>query len=192
LRGGQEPELRARNLLTVLAVLAKLGIIEADKAAGLADSYRFLRMSENRLQALNDQQTHEIPDDEQLRVRWAYAAGYSSWRDFAVALDRHRDRVQQAFDEFHWQSDDDERGTEDSIRVAWDGGRLAEAEGYPWLEPLDQFRGSGLYRRMDEISRQRLGAFVSALVPALECCNEPHEVLARVMPVIRSICRRSA
>jgi glutamate-ammonia-ligase adenylyltransferase len=45
---------------------------------------------------------------------------------------------------------------------------------------------------MDEISRQRLSAFVSALVPVLESHERRDEVLERILPVIRSICRRSA
>jgi glutamate-ammonia-ligase adenylyltransferase len=45
---------------------------------------------------------------------------------------------------------------------------------------------------MDEISRQRLGAFVGVLVPALEGRDGAARTLERIMPVIRSICRRSA
>jgi glutamate-ammonia-ligase adenylyltransferase len=193
LRGGPEPELRSRHLLKVLGELARLGVIEAVLADDLADSYRFLRMAENRLQALDDRQTHAIPENEPIRLRWACAAGFDSWSEFALTLEQHRDRVQQAFDEFHWQSADEGDADEaDAVRTAWDSGRLAEAHGEASLAPLDQLRNSALYRRMDEISRRRLGAFVSALVPALEGIDQSAEVLERVMPVIRSICRRSA
>jgi glutamate-ammonia-ligase adenylyltransferase len=192
LRGGQEPELRSRNLLTVLSRLSGSGIIDLDLATGLAESYRFLRTAENRLQALDDRQTHEIPADPLLRARWAWAAGFPSWSGFASELERHRDRVQLAFDEFHWQTDHEAGEGDDAIRVAWDARQLAATRLNPALEPLDQLRDSGLYRRMDEISRQRLGAFVSSLVPALESIDASGEVLTRVMPVIRSICRRSA
>ena len=192
LRGGQELALRSRSLLTVLGELARLGIIETDRADGLADSYRFLRIAENRLQALDDRQTHEIPEDIVLRARLACAAGFDSWTDFAATLERHRERVQLAFDEFHWQPDDDIEADADSIRESWDSGRLADTRKNPSLEPLDQLRRSGLFRRMDEISRQRLGAFVGALVQALESEQQGGEILTRLMPVIRSIGRRSA
>jgi glutamate-ammonia-ligase adenylyltransferase len=194
LRGGQLPELRSRSLLEVLAALGELDIIEAERAADLAESYRFLRIAENRLQAMDDRQTHEIPEDDLKRLQWAYSAGYASWPDFSAALEGHRARVQKAFDEIHWQSEGEDDGADpaDSVRIAWDAHRLADSQANPALEPLDQLRNSGLYGRMDEISRQRLGAFVSALVPALELVERPGEVLVRVMPVVRSICRRSA
>jgi glutamate-ammonia-ligase adenylyltransferase len=190
LRGGPEPELRVRNLLKVLGELARLGVIEPSRAEELAESYRFLRATENRLQALDDRQTHEIPRDDQQRLRLAWAMGYESWPELAEELGAHRDRVQQAFDEFHWQEDEDTE--EDPVRTAWDEGRLAEATGDAYLEPLDQLRQSGLYRRMDEISRQRLAAFVCALIPVLEAHEHRDEVLNRIMPVIRAVCRRSA
>jgi glutamate-ammonia-ligase adenylyltransferase len=190
LRGGPEPVLRARNLLQVLAELARLGVVDPDRAEALAESYRFLRVTENRLQALDDRQTHEIPADDSQRLRLAYAMGFESWPALAEALAEHRDRVQQAFDEFHWQDDD---GVEDDpVRAEWEAARLAEGEADACLQPLDELRQSGLYRRMDEISRQRLAAFVSALIPVLKTRERREEVLNRIMPVIRAVCRRSA
>ena len=192
LRGGHEPELRSRRLLRVLAELARLGIVAEDRILALTESYRFLRLAENRLQALDDRQTHELPDDSVQRMRLAYAMGFDSWAAFADRLERHRADVQRAFDELHWDADDEGDDEPDAVLAAWNGARLAETFADAALEPLDQLRKSGLYRRMDEISRQRLGAFVGVLVPRLEGLDRAAAPLERVMPVIRSICRRSA
>ena len=191
LRGGQEPALRSRSLLSVLSELGRSAVMDPGRARDLAESYRFLRETENRLQALDDRQTHELPQDDGQRLRLAYAMGYASWQDLEETLSAHRDRVQQAFDEFHWQ-DGEEEVEVDSYLTAWEDGTLGESTDEAYLELLKQLRQSGLFRRMDEISRQRLGAFVSALVPVLESHERRAEVLERIMPVIRSICRRSA
>ena len=191
-RGGQEPRLRSRNLLVVLQRLAELRVIDAERARELAESYRFLRTAENRLQALADQQTHAIPGDGELRARWALAMGFADWPALSAALESHRDRVQAAFDEIGWDEDGGAESAADSLLAAFDDGRLAETDDGALLEPLDRLRHSGLYQRMDETSRQRLRAFVGELVPALRASARPADALARVMPVIQSICRRSA
>ena len=194
-RGGQEPALRTRNLLEALEALARQGVIERAKADSLAASYRFLRTAENRLQALDDRQTHEIPKDAAQRQRWALAMGSDGWDALAEALEANRDAVQQAFDEIAWEPPGDDgsgpSSGSDPILAAWDAGRLAAAHG-ELLEPLDQLHASGLFERMDETSRQRLRAFVAELVPALESLESPVETLGRVIPVVQSICRRSA
>jgi glutamate-ammonia-ligase adenylyltransferase len=194
IRGGQDPALRTRKLLEALAELARLDVIERDRAESLAATYRFLRTAENRLQALEDRQTHEIPADFEQRQRWALAMGYAGWPELAETLDRHRDRVQQIFDEIGWAASDSAEADarSDSILSAWDGARLVEIRPGTLLEPLDELRKSGLHQRMDETSRQRLRAFVAELVPALDSLEHPTEALGRVMPVIRAICRRSA
>jgi glutamate-ammonia-ligase adenylyltransferase len=193
-RGGQEPKLRSPGLLEALHELAGLEVIDRDKAASLAESYRFLRRAENRLQALDDRQTHEIPAQPEHRERWAYAMGQGSWIGLEQALERHRDAVQQAFDALGWEEPGGAGAESDSeaILSAWDAGRLAETTAKPALEPLDELRRGGLYRRMDETSRQRLRALVAELVPALEPLARPGGALGRIMPVIQAICRRSA
>ncbi|MDX1562082.1 MAG: bifunctional [glutamate--ammonia ligase]-adenylyl-L-tyrosine phosphorylase/[glutamate--ammonia-ligase] adenylyltransferase, partial [Gammaproteobacteria bacterium] len=187
--------LRSRSLLTVLAELVRLELVDRDVAKRLETSYRFLRTAENRLQALADQQTHQIPADLDMRERWAYSMGFGDWNEFERVLNGHRDCVQGEFDAIAWD-DEDEDGDDDrldeAVQMAWNSGRLVERTGNAMLEPLDQLRSSGLYRRMDETSRQRLSAFVAELVPALEGVENAADALKRIMPVIQSICRRSA
>ena len=57
---------------------------------------------------------------------------------------------------------------------------------------LADFRGGGLYRRMDEISRQRLAAVVARMVPELAAQSAPALALSACCRYLQSICRRSA
>jgi glutamate-ammonia-ligase adenylyltransferase len=66
-RGGQFPEIRTRSTLRALERLAARGLMKAGTAAQLGRAYTFLRRVEHRIQFLDDQQTHRLPDaDEDL------------------------------------------------------------------------------------------------------------------------------
>lgn len=192
--GGQDPALRVRSLQGVLAELSRQAIVAPETVDQLLASYRYLRVTENRLQALDDQQIHDIPSDPEVRSRWAFAMGHQCWEDLAAELEARRVSVQAVFDEIGWESDSDEpeAAASDSLLTAWDAGRLAETENGGYLESLDRLRNSGLYQRMDETSRQRLRLFVVELVTALQTQDEPGRALERIVPIVQAICRRSA
>jgi glutamate-ammonia-ligase adenylyltransferase len=61
--GRRDPALRVPGTLPALAALAEHGYVAEDDAERLADSYRFLRRLEHRLQLVRDLQTHDIPED---------------------------------------------------------------------------------------------------------------------------------
>ena len=56
--GGRHPELRTKATLATLDALADGGWIDAQARDDLAAAYRFLRVVENRLQMVADEQTH--------------------------------------------------------------------------------------------------------------------------------------
>ncbi len=201
LRGGPEPLLRARSLLTVLPLLAShAGYAEATTRS-LAEDYRFLRTVENRLQAMDDRQTQELPSDPEQRERLAYALGEPGWPDLEQRVQRHREHVQAEFDRLTWTTDTEaaEAAGTAAIKAAWEAGTLADAlEHTPLgadpavLKLLHEFRTSGLYRRMDEPGRQRLADVIADLVPRLDADPHPTRTLGRLLPILRSVCRRSA
>ncbi len=62
IRGGREPALRARPTLAVLRHLGEpQSPARAARSQELAEAYVFLRNLEHRLQYLDDQQTHVLP-----------------------------------------------------------------------------------------------------------------------------------
>lgn len=60
-RGGQFPEIRTRSTVKALAQLAAGGLMKPETAQRLSDAYIFLRRVEHRIQFLDDQQTHCLP-----------------------------------------------------------------------------------------------------------------------------------
>jgi glutamate-ammonia-ligase adenylyltransferase len=61
--GRRYESIRDPNTLAALSALAEEGFVTRPDAESLADSYRFLRRLEHRLQMVRDLQTHQLPDD---------------------------------------------------------------------------------------------------------------------------------
>jgi glutamate-ammonia-ligase adenylyltransferase len=74
--GGVDPELRSPNTLTALAELADAGYVGRADADRLAAAYRFLRTVEHRLQMVDEQQVHAVPNSAADREHLARVLGY--------------------------------------------------------------------------------------------------------------------
>ncbi|MCB1844997.1 MAG: bifunctional glutamine synthetase adenylyltransferase/deadenyltransferase, partial [Halioglobus sp.] len=96
-RGGRVRGLRCRGLQRALRQLADLHDLRREEAAGLLDSYAFLRRLENFIQAVRDQQTHELPDNGIDKARLTLAMAYPDWESLATEIQRHRDFVSARF-----------------------------------------------------------------------------------------------
>ena len=87
-RGGSEPALQSRELQKVLPRLVSMRGLDADGAEQLRLAYRFLRRIENFIQAIRDQQTHDLPVDDADRQRLCLAMGYADWDALAADLQK--------------------------------------------------------------------------------------------------------
>lgn len=97
--GGREPALRAPATRDALRVLAGAGQISPDKAQKLSDSYELYRVIEHRLQMVNDQQTHSLPDDEAGMDRVARLHGLDQGADLLALLGPSVEAVGAIYDE---------------------------------------------------------------------------------------------
>ncbi|MEO6626148.1 MAG: bifunctional [glutamate--ammonia ligase]-adenylyl-L-tyrosine phosphorylase/[glutamate--ammonia-ligase] adenylyltransferase [Burkholderiaceae bacterium] len=97
-RGGQFPELRTRATLDALARLGRAGLMPMPTMDALCSAYAFLRRVEHRIQYLDDQQTHVLPNADDDLTWLARAMGFAALQPFLDALNRHREVVAQEFD----------------------------------------------------------------------------------------------
>ncbi|MFK5985042.1 MAG: bifunctional [glutamate--ammonia ligase]-adenylyl-L-tyrosine phosphorylase/[glutamate--ammonia-ligase] adenylyltransferase [Pseudomonadota bacterium] len=97
LRGGREPELQQAALQQIIPLLQKKQLISESIASGLLQAYQFLRNTEHRIQELNDQQTHVLPQNAFDQSRLAYAMGFHNWLDFIKQLKLHQHKVEENF-----------------------------------------------------------------------------------------------
>ena len=95
--GGRHPELRGRETLAMLDVLAEREWISAAARDELAAAYQFLRMLEHRLQMVADEQTHTLPGDREGLERFARFFGFADRDSFAETLLGHLRNVQRHY-----------------------------------------------------------------------------------------------
>lgn len=98
IHGGRNPALRARSTLDALDALAGQGIVAADEAAMLAGHYRTLRTFEHRLQMVDDQQTHSLPQDAAALDNVARLHGLADGPAMIAALERVTAEVAEVYD----------------------------------------------------------------------------------------------
>jgi glutamate-ammonia-ligase adenylyltransferase len=67
--------LRTTSTLRALAGLVQCGLVPAEEARDMRAAYLFLRRLENRLQMIDEQQTHELPEDPRKRLLLARSLG---------------------------------------------------------------------------------------------------------------------
>jgi glutamate-ammonia-ligase adenylyltransferase len=95
--GGREPALRVRSTCAALAALVAGGHVTRETAGQLAESYAFLRSVEHRLQMIDDQQTHTIPEQPAALEALAVFLGFESGQLFGAELTRHLKRVEEHY-----------------------------------------------------------------------------------------------
>ncbi|MGC6471952.1 MAG: bifunctional [glutamine synthetase] adenylyltransferase/[glutamine synthetase]-adenylyl-L-tyrosine phosphorylase [Parvibaculales bacterium] len=84
--GGRDESLRGIRTCAVLPALAEAGWIEPAAGQELVNAYEFLRRVEHRLQMMDDEQTHTIPDQPDKLSRFVRFMGYRTEDDFGLAL----------------------------------------------------------------------------------------------------------
>ncbi|MBE2211732.1 MAG: bifunctional [glutamate--ammonia ligase]-adenylyl-L-tyrosine phosphorylase/[glutamate--ammonia-ligase] adenylyltransferase [Xanthomonadaceae bacterium] len=200
IRAGREPALQRRGLLASLQALVEGGQIARDTGAALADSYRFLRRLENRLQMLRDEQVYVLPADDASRARLAAGLGFADWPALQSALDAVRAQVSAEFDALLTRRQKQHKP--DALQAYWkqlpeggDAGVLADA-GFEEVEALDaqlrDFLRGAAARQTSDIARARLDRVMPALIAASSAASQPDAALRRVLTLVQNVLRRSS
>ncbi len=202
IRGGREPELQVRPIQQVLALLGEKGLLEPATVSELTRAYRFLRLTENRLQAWRDEQTHSLPSGAPARARLAHSMGYADWEAFEVDLDAHRACVQRHFDAIFADPDESPQ-TATPLASLWErlpdraaAIELLETAGFAepdsaWRQLLD-FRETADRRGLSSRGLARLGLVMPRLLEELAACGAPDLSLGRVLKVLEAVLGRTA
>jgi len=92
--GGRQPDLRCRGTIEALEALTALGHVAESTKDDLAESYAFLRRTEHRLQMIDDEQTHSLPNDRRGLEELAVFMGFDDVAAFSAAIERHLRQVE--------------------------------------------------------------------------------------------------
>jgi glutamate-ammonia-ligase adenylyltransferase len=194
LRGGRETSLQTPSLDGALREIERLGLLESSVVIEIRYDYTYLRLLENRIQALRDQQTHRVPAGED-RERVARAMYEKNVASLEQSLARTRDRVSNRFqDIFPSRS---ARSTERKWSELWRslGGVRQEIE-KPTTEnenqPLNLFVRRLARVALSQRAHDRLDRFMPELLQRLDGLTMDDNALNRVFDLVLAVCRRSA
>ena len=203
IRGGREEELQERGILRVLELLGERGYMPPEAVAELDAAYRFLRLTENRLQAIADRQVHVLPDSDTDRSRIARAMGYTDWSAFFAELQAHRQRVHHHFENVIEAPDGEEDQRDVAMSAVWQGSIVGEEGaallGEAGFEDTEQaltrlgsLRASRAARHLSRRGQARLDRLMPAVLRVIGGCSAADETLRRVLGIIEGIVQRSS
>jgi glutamate-ammonia-ligase adenylyltransferase len=104
INGAHYPELQSTNTLTALNALVQCEVMENDEKQMISNAYLFLRKLENRLQIIDERQTHDLPDEIDKRQFLARSLGFEGTSDeeclarFETTLKTHRQTAKQCYE----------------------------------------------------------------------------------------------
>ncbi len=207
IRGGRVKALQQRSLLTVLPQLVSAGEITEETKEVLENAYCFLRRVENIVQALADQQTQTLPENELDQLRLLYVLGFVSWSEFMHVLDSHMGSVHQQFEQLIGLESPNHQAEDQHWGTLWHS-RWSDEESIAWLEQekhqasdwhsekvwylLSDFRADVTKRSIGNRGRQVLDKLVPQLICHIQQAKQAEFVLERVLHVFKKIVTRTA
>ena len=204
-RGGREKQLQQRRIMPVLEYLGQTGSLPGFVVRGLMEGYDFLRRSENHLQAIDDKQTHELPEDNADRLRLAFGMGYETWDEYHERLDTHRRHVREHFDQVFASPQVEDEPTphetpevgdvwaqsldaEQALNVLGDNGFEDPEEAW---KRVQTFREGSHCRALSDTGHTRLDRLMPLLLGAVAHTDNPDQTLARLIDLLEAIVRRT-
>ena len=205
IHGGHLNQLQQRNTLHVLAQASAEGVITRELCEQLSGHYVWLRDIENRLQALNDEQTQTLPTAPEKLARIAAGLGFVEIEEFLQRLQTVRAEVHEAYTTLLRQGSD--RGQRPSkIQAQWltMSSALLAGDCTPLFERLDatieDAHSASVCSIIQEMSTKAssldehtLGHLHEILPSMLRACfgtPEPKSILTTVFELLCTIVRR--
>ncbi len=202
IRGGRDARYQQRELLKILAVIKDEQRLPEYAVNELCEAYTFLRNTEHCLQAVRDQQTHQLPELEIEQTRLAFAMGFNHWSKFIIVLEKHRIKVQaffeQVFDAPHtetevsnsvfkqiWQDQISEESIANELL------NIGYQEPDSVLKTLADLRASKAFQTRTTQGQQRLNKLMPMVIGAVGQVANADITLQRVIEIIEQVAKRS-
>ncbi len=169
--GGRNPQLRGPTTCGALRSLAENQMISKAAAEELIESYEFFRLVEHRLQMVEDQQTHVIPEDEPAITGIAYFSGYSTRNEFEEAVAFHLTRVNKHYSALFEKEDPLTTPTGNLVFTGVEDDpetlRTLETLGFERAEDVSKIIRSWHFGRIPATRSERARELLTKLIPAI-------------------------
>lgn len=206
IRGGRVIGLQTRSLLTALQVIEQESLLDTNEVAQLRNNYLFLRRCENLLQAINDEQTQTLPEEELDQIRLATNMGFTNWSEFieqlAVRMQQNRLIFNALIGNDDSQSAPNIKQYNDLFDDLWVPDlqlsdikavlpNYSDSDAEQLYQMLIQFRNDIGKRTIGVRGREILDQLMPRLLDAI--CNEQQAIMvfSRILPLLVNIVSRT-
>lgn len=204
IRGGRVIGLQTRSLLTALQVIEQESLLNANEVDALRENYFFLRRCENLLQAIHDEQTQTLPEDELDQIRIAIGMNFRSWNEFVSELTKRMQFTRQIFNQLI--GDESTESTQNTNNDHYNDLWVPDLQLSDVTSVLLNYSpddAKQLYQMLcqfrDDISKRTIGVrgreILDQLMPKLLelICNDKHAliILSRILPLLVNIVSRT-
>ncbi len=185
IHGGRDPALRTSSTVGALEALAAAGRIDPGQAEDVAAAYRLFRVVEHRLQMVEDQQTHRLPDQVGALDSVAQLHGLSDGNALLAMLAPPVERVGAIYDGL-------EGATEaQSPQEGEDLLNSLIAAGFPdsqsAAQRIAQWRSGTLRAIRSDAARDALEAVLPRLIEGLGAAADPMRAINRLTTLIERL-----
>ncbi len=202
IRGGQNKELQESNVLKVLPRLGELNLLTKEDIDTLERSYMLLRQVENHIQAYQDKQTHDLPEQITEKFALAVSLNYSSWISFKEHIDEIRNDVHQIFEEvFSLTKEDKENNSSNKVwsQLHTDDTEALEMEitslGFhnpqQVIRQLFVFQNALNVKKLTKKGAETLDRLIPKLLSEFVLIENADETLGRILNLFEAIAGRN-
>ena len=206
IRGGRVIGLQTRSLLTALQVIEQESLLDTNEVAQLRNNYLFLRRCENLLQAINDEQTQTLPEEELDQIRLATNMGFTNWSEFIEQLAMRMKQNRLIFNALIGNDDSESVSNTKQYNDLFDDlwvpdlqlsdikavlPNYSDSDAEQLYQMLIQFRNDIGKRTIGVRGREILDQLMPRLLDAI--CNEQQAIMvfSRILPLLVNIVSRT-
>lgn len=197
IRGGQDPSLQCKSILSTLELLADKQLISRQESQQLQAAYRFLRRLENHLQQYQDLQTHDLPTGLGQRQIIAYSLDFADWDALAAHLAAARDAIHAIFSQIFSTDNETPKTIETLI---WQGESNSDSENYMQLHFADgrqilqriaSFKQSPSCKRLSTQASRVIDRLLPNIINAASQTQNPDSTLKRLLDLLETVAGRN-
>jgi glutamate-ammonia-ligase adenylyltransferase len=204
IRGGREPVLQIKSLLTTLKVLLEIGELSNESYTILTESYCYLRKVENILQQMNDAQTQTLPQSDLDRSRLISVLDYPDWESFYVEVNQVMAKINVEFSLVIGSDDDDneeslpaldlwhlELSADEAVALLAEYG-LTQQDAQTFARDLIHFKSDCQRKTVGPRGRQTIEKLLPKLLFSILKADDPVALLPRIIALLLKILNRTA
>ena len=179
IHGGRDPNLRHAATVPALMALADAGWIKGEDAKQMAEAYRLFRTVEHRLQMVDDQQTHDLPNAPAALDGVARLHGLSNGKALLGLLQQPVTEVGAIYDSLGGTATDAMPSQQDRLESALRQQGFGKGDAAQFAMRIQDWRGGKVRAIRTPAAHAALEAMLPALVSGLAEALAPGEAVSR-------------